>query len=217
MGIITITTLLVTGAGAFMLWKLIPGISPGEKRVQEDFKKLKKEIKSNALDLVSIQKKELDLLSPRLFDLKGRKLKSGFFGTVFEEPIAQFAGTLYGSAHRDFAWVVQLANMEILYWRKKKQTRLVIDKTFVGIIDEMGNLKSSKGEILAQIQKIKGDYIPLMIQGEEVAGVFNPKLDAETELTSRMYHFIDSHLEGNQLVWVLALTYFIFLRAVFER
>lgn len=214
MGIITITTLLVTGAGAFMLWRLIPGISPGEKRVQKDFKTLKREIKDAPLDLVPISKKELDLLSPRVFNLKGRKRKSGYFGTVFEEPVAQFAGIRYGTAHNDFAWVVQLANIEILFWRKKKQTRLVIDKTFIGIIDEWGNLKSPKGELLAQVQKLKGEYIPVMMQGIEVAGVFNPTKNAAGELTSRMFHFIDNQLEGNQLVLVLALTYFIFLRSV---
>lgn len=215
MGIITITTLLVTGAGAFMLWRLIPGISPGEKRVQNDFKELKKEIKEAPLDLVPIQKKELDLLSPRIFSLKGRKRKSGFFGTVFEEPVAQFAGIRYGSAHNDGAWVVELANMELLYWRKKKQTRLVIDKTFIGIIDEGGNLTSNKGEILAQVQPLKGEYIPLVMKGVEVAGIYDPQKDAEGELTSRMYHFIDNQLEGNQLVLVLALTYYIFLRSIF--
>lgn len=215
MGIITITTLLVTGAGAFMLWKLIPGISPGEKRVQNDFKELKKEIKESPMELVPIQKKELDLLSPRVFSLKGRKQKSGFFGTVFEEPVAQFSGIRYGSAHHDGAWLIQLANMELLYWRKKKETRLVIDKTFVGIIDELGNLKSAKGEILAQVQPLKGEYIPLVMKGNEVAGIFNPKKDAEGELTSRMFHFIDDNLEGNQLVLVLAMTYYIFLRSIF--
>lgn len=215
MGIITITTLLVTGAGAFMLWKLIPGISPGEKRVQSDFRAIKKEIKESLMDLVPIQKKELDLLSPRIFNLKGRKRKSGFFGTVFEEPVAQWAGIRYGSAHHDGAWVIQMANMELLFWRKKKQTRLVIDKTFIGTIDEIGNLKSPKGEILAQVQPLKGEYIPLVMQGSEVAGVFDPQKDAEGELTSRMYHFIDDQLEGNQLVLVLALTYYIFLRTIF--
>ena len=83
------------------------------------------------------------------------------------------------------------------------------------IIDELGNLKSAKGEILAQVQPLKGEYIPLVMKGNEVAGIFNPKKDAEGELTSRMFHFIDDNLEGNQLVLVLAMTYYIFLRSIF--
>ena len=95
------------------------------------------------------------------------------------------------------------------FWMGTKSKALLL-------ISFLSFLKSSKGEILVQIQKIKGEYLPLVIQGAEVAGLFNPKKNAEAELTSRMYHFIDDQLEGNQLVWVLALTYFVFLGAVFE-
>jgi len=94
MGLFALSTLLVAGAGVYLLSKAFPNFQPGNKKIQSDLKVMREELKAITNDLIPLSPKELELLSLQVSDTTSKKgfVKNykGKIQTIFHEPVAAY-------------------------------------------------------------------------------------------------------------------------------
>jgi len=215
MGLFALSTLLVAGAGVYLLSKAFPNFQPGNKKIQSDLKVMREELKAITNDLIPLSPKELELLSLQVSDTTSKKgfVKNykGKIQTIFHEPVAAYYYRKYlsrGGAESALLFI-QMLDQQYYYWIKTKEIRVVVNDQFLGTIKDHTKLFAGKKEDLkGYINKDKDDYWPVVVQDKEVAGLTTDlEAGGNKDLTQRAYEFVMDELSRDEKAVLLAFTF----------
>ncbi len=214
MGLFALSTLLVAGAGVYLLSRAFPNFQPGNKKIQADLKVMREEIKELAGDLIELSPKELELISLQTTDTRTKKgfVKNykGKIQTIFHEPVAAYYYRQYlsrGKAESALLFI-QMLDQQYYYWIKTNVIRVVVNDQFLGIIKDHSKLLAGKKETLkGYIDKNKQDYWPVVVEDREVATLSSGLKSGNKDLTQRAYEFVASELSREEKAVLLAFTF----------
>ncbi len=212
MGILALTSLLVAGTGAYLISRILPNLSPGQKRLQQDIKALREQLDNKRSQLIPLEGGELELLSDQSIDQKEsrgfKKIKQGTFTTIYGEPVLLYAFRKYVSGP-DGLIVSYTQTHEIIFWIRTKGSRLVIDNDFVGELDAEGNLRERpKGKkVLASLRGQENGMDVIVVGEREIATLAPSKAGKSSNLQHRVFELVVNDLtaEEKQLLWALTL------------
>lgn len=214
MGLFALSTLLVAGAGVYLLSKAFPNFQPGNKKIQADLKLMREELKAISEDLIPISPKELELISLQTADASAKKgfVKNykGKIQTIFHEPVASYYYRQYLSKGESESALlfIQMLDQQYYYWIKPKEIRVVVNDQFLGIIKDHTKLYAGKKETLKGfINKQKTDYWPIVVEDREVAGYSSGSKVANKNLTQRAYEFVANELSREEKAVLLAFSF----------
>lgn len=213
MGIILVTSIIAVGTGVLLASRMLPNFAPGEKRVQQDIQDLRNELEEDRKQLVRLDREGLELLAAQETSSKSRrgfkKLQKGSYSTIYEEPILVYALRQYLSSGPDSLLVAFTAQHELIYWVKKKETRVVVDNAFIGILRPDDRLLGgTKGrEELAAIRKNAAGTESIWVQDREVATLAPVPSNGSQQLHSRFFDLLSPDLDREEMIltWVLAV------------
>lgn len=214
MGLFALSTLLVAGAGVYLLSKAFPNYQPGNKKIQADLKMMREELKAISQELIPLSPKELELISLQAAETT---LKKGFvknykgkIQTIFHEAVASFYYRQYLSKGKSESALlfIQMADQQYYYWIKPKETRVVVNDQFLGVIRDDSKIYAGKKETLkGYINKQKQDYWPIVVEEKEIAGFSSGSKGGNKDLTQRAYEFVNNELSREEKAVLLAFTF----------
>lgn len=214
MGLFALSTLLVAGAGVYLLSRAFPNYQPGNKKIQSDLKVMREEMKEIANDLVPLSPKELELISlqPAVTKVKKGFVKNykGNIQTIFHESVAGFYYRQYISRGKSESALlfIQMMDQQYYYWIKPREIRVVVNDQFLGVIKDHTKLYAGKKETLkGQINKQKEDYWPIVVEDREVAGFAAGAREGNKDLTQRAYEYVAAELSKEEKAVLLAFTF----------
>lgn len=214
MGLFALSTLLVAGAGVYLLSKAFPNYQPGNKKIQADLKMMREEMKAMADDLIPLSSKELELISLQAADTSVKKgfVKNykGKIQTIFHEPVAAFYYRQYLSKGKSESALlfIQMMDQQYYYWIKPKETRVVVNDQFLGIIKDDTKIYAGKKETLkGYINKQKEDYWPILVEEKEVASFVTAAKAGNKDLTQRAFEYVGNDLSKEEKAVLLAFTF----------
>lgn len=223
MGIFALSTLLVAGAGIYILSKVFPNFQPGNKKVQADLKEMKEEVAPEAADLVALEDSDLELLAS---EEEERKVKKGFttqvkgkLNTIFHEPVAIFRFKRYlSTSGKDAVLYVKTARHDYFYWIKNKGTKVVIDNSLIGNLEGREVLVGGKKErMIARIKRDEPEYLPVIIQGRDVGSIVKSRGKEKQPLSTRAFGYVAENLAPEERLILMALTlYELIMRRIEE-
>ncbi len=214
MGLFALSTLLVAGAGVYLLSKAFPNYQPGNKKVQADLKLMREEMKAIADDLIPLSPKELELISLQTGETVTKKgfVKNykGKIQTIFHEAVAGFHYRQYLSKGKSESALlfVQMLDQQYYYWIKPKEIRVVVNDQFLGVVKDQTKIFAGKKETLkGYINKQKEDYWPIVVEDKEVAGFTSGAKAGNKDLTQRAYEYVANELSREEKAVLLAFTF----------
>jgi len=213
MGIILVTSIIAVGTGVFLASRMWPNLAPGEKRVQQDIQELRDVLKEQRDPLVRLDREGLELLAAQETDRKTKrgfkKVRLGTFSTLYNEPILVYALRQYLSNGPDSLLVAYTAQHEFIYWIKKKETRVVVDNTYLGLLTDDDRLMggSKNREELAVIRRNATGVESIWIGDREVATLASAGSNGKPQLQTRFFDLLSPDLsrEEKVLTWVLVV------------
>jgi len=154
-------------------------IDPLSARITRDLASMRNDLAPWKEKLVPILPKEWELLSSQYIPQDRRKRKGapekGLFATIYQEPVIAWSYKDYSGRTRSSLLVARTSKQEYLYKRTGTETELIIGPYRVGAIGADGKLISSRRrELLAQLDRSTGTYIPVMVYGKEVGAIALP-------------------------------------------
>lgn len=211
MEIFALSTLLVAGAGVYLLSKVFPNFKPGEKKIQADLLQLKSDLEPLASQLVVLETKDLELLANEESD---RSVKKGFvvnskgcFNTIFHEPVIAYNMKKYISKGTDAALYARTTKREFFYWIRDKGTKIVVDNQYLGIFENGEILVGGrKNRMIARLQRNAEDHLPVIIEGREVASLVREEDRKKQVLSTRIFAFVRDQMTPEEEAILLALT-----------
>ena len=212
MGIFALSTLLVAGAGIYIFSKVFPNFQPGNKKVQADLKEMKADLAPKIADLVPMETKDLELLAA---EEEERKVRKGFttsvkgtLTTIFHEPVVLFSYKKYiSTSGKDAVLYAKTARHEYFYWIKSKGTKVVIDNSLVGNLENGEVLYGGKSNrMIARINRDEEEYMPVFIQEREVGSITKAKPSKGESLSTRAFGFVVEDLSAQERAILMALT-----------
>jgi hypothetical protein len=212
MGIFALSTLLVAGAGIYLFSKVFPNFQPGNKKVQADLQEMRADIQEEAVDLVPLGVKELELLAAEDEDRNRKKRLTtqvrGKLVTIFHEPVAVYRYKKYlSSSGKDAVLFAKTADHEYFFWIKAKGTKVIIDDSLIGTLENRSALFRGKGnDLLALIKRDAPEYMPVLIQGVEVASLTKPENKASQALSTRAFGYVREGLSREERALLMAMT-----------
>jgi len=213
MGIILVTSIIAVGTGVFLASRMWPNLAPGEKRVQQDIQELRDALNERRAPLVRLDREGLELLAAQETDRKTKrgfkKVRLGTFSTLYNEPILVYALRQYLSNGPDSLLVAYTAQHEFIYWIKKKETRVVVDNTYLGLLTDDDRLMggSKNREELAVIRRNATGVESIWIGDREVATLASAGSNGKPQLQTRFFDLLSPDLsrEEKVLTWVLVV------------
>ena len=155
-------------------------LNPLNKRMARDIEELRHSLESWKETLVPLAPQEWELLSSHHFSLSNRKkrkkaLENGFFGTIYQEPVAVWHFKHYQGKGDPAILAVRTQRQEYLYKMTGGHTEMVIGPYLVGTLLQDGRLVSSrKKELLARIGPANGNFLPVRVYDREVGAIALP-------------------------------------------
>ena len=214
MGLFALSTLLVAGAGVYLLSKAFPNYQPGNKKIQADLKLMREELRSMTEDLIPLSPKELELVSLQTAETNSKKgfVKNykGKIQTIFHESVAAFYYRQYLSRGNSESAIlfVQMLDQQYYFWIKPKEIRVVINDQFLGVIRDDTKIYAGKKETLkGYINKQKQEYWPVVVEEKEIAGLSSGSKAGNKDLTQRAYEFVHNDLSREEKAVLLAFTF----------
>ncbi len=214
MGFFALSTLVVAGAGVYLLSKAFPNFQPGNKKIQADLKAMREELKAISNDLIPLSPKELELLSLQTAQTSVKKgfVKNykGKIQTIFHESIGAYYFRQYPTRGKKESGLlfVQMLDQQYYFLIKSGETRVVINDQFLGIIKEDSKIYAGKKETLqGYINKERNDYWPIVVGKKEIAGLTNGRKTANKDLTQRAYEYVANELSRDEKAVLLAFTF----------
>jgi GAF domain-containing protein len=213
MGIILVTSIIAVGTGVFLASRMLPNLAPGEKRVQQDIQELREALEEDKGSLVRLDREGLELLAAQETSRKTRrgfkKLRIGAFSTIYDEPILVYALRQYLSNGPDSLLLANTAQHELIYWVKKKETRVVVDNAYIGLLTPDDRLLGGpkNREELAAIRQNASGTESIWIGEREVATLAAANYNGKPQLRTRFFDLLhpDMSREDKILTWVLAV------------
>lgn len=223
MGFFALSTLVVAGAGVYLLSKVFPNFQVGNKKIQQDLKEMRQELEDLTHDLIKLAPKDMELLSDQPIDKTHKKgftqNYTGRLQTIFHEPVAAYYYRKYNSRKEDALLYVQMETNSFYYWISKGETRLTINNYFIGVIDEESKLYGgNKKRLIARLNKRPRDYWSLIVADKEVAGLSlgHDRQTDNKDLTGRAFEFIANDLNDDEKALLLAFTFFEIIKRVIK-
>ncbi len=182
MALAMLTVLVLAGVGLYLLAQLMINFSPGKRKIQEDIRKMKAEIRPWFDELVPWDKDEMELFShnqTRKVVKKGvTTTAKGIFTSIYHEPMLAYSYKKYVSSGENAVLYARTSNHEFVYRIRKKGVQVVIDNQLVGTLDKEGVLRSARtNNLLAKINKESEQLLlPVLVNNKEVASLVNPKM-----------------------------------------
>ncbi len=211
MGILALASLLVAGTGVFLISRILPNLSPTQRRLQRDIKLLREQLAEQDFELIPLEGGEIELLSDNQLDSKKargfKKISRGTFTTIYNEPVLSYAFRKYLSGP-DGLIVAKTRKHEFIFWIRAKGSRLIIDETFTGVLDPEGRLLDRpKGkETLATLQKQENGMKVFRVGEREVATFSALRPPDKSGLQYRVFELVSSPLEEEERKLLLAIT-----------
>jgi len=212
MGIFALSTLLIAGAGVYLFSKVFPNFQPGNKKVQADLREMRADVEAEVAELVPLGEKELELLASEDEDRSRKKrlttLVKGKLATIFHEPVAIYRYKHYlSSSGKDAVLYAKTTDHEYFYWIKAKGTKVVIDESLIGTLENKSVLfRGKSNDMIALIKRDAPEYMPVLIQGVEVANLIRPEQQTGQALSSRAFGYVKEGLSREEHAILMALT-----------
>ncbi len=223
MGIFALSTLLVAGAGIYIFSKVFPNFQPGNKKVQADLKDMREELAPAATNLVPLDNKDLELLAA---EEEEHKVKKGFttkvkgtLSTIFHEPVALYSYKKYlSTSGKDAVLYVKTARHEYFYWIKHKGTKVVIDNSLIGNLENQEILYGGKKDrMIARINRDEEEFMPVLVQGKEIGSIVKTGPGEKQALSTRAFGYVvDNVLPEERAVFLSLAFYELIMRKVEE-
>lgn len=214
MGIFALSTLLVAGAGIYIFSRVFPNFQPGNKKVQADLKTMKEELAPAAVNLVPLSNKDLELLAA---EEEEHKVKKGFttrvkgtLSTIFHEPVALYSYKKYLSASgKDAVLYVKTARHEYFYWLRSKGTKVVIDNSLIGNLENREILYGGKKDrMIARINRNEEEFMPIVVQGKEIGSILKSGAGEKQALSTRAFGYVLEEVRPEERAIFLSLAFF---------
>lgn len=189
-------------------------IDPLSGRITRDLASMRHDLAPWKEKLVPIMPREWELLSSYYIPQERRKRKGapekGLFSTIYQEPVIAWSFKDYPGKKQTSLLVARTSKQEYLYKRTGSDTELIIGPYKVGTIGSDGKLISSrKRELLAQLDRATGTYIPVMVYGKEAGAIALPG-DTYVPMP-RAFAFVNEMAE-NEMELFLSLAIFELVR-----
>lgn len=154
-------------------------LNPLAARITRDMASMRNDLAPWKEKLVPIMPGEWDLLSSQYVSQSGRRRKGGplkgLFSSIYQEPVIAWSYREYQDKNNSALLAARTCKQEYLYKRSGKEVEVVIGPYRVGTLISDGRLISSrKKELLAQLGKGNGTYIPVLVYGREVGAIALP-------------------------------------------
>ncbi|MBK6621626.1 MAG: hypothetical protein IPH04_15095 [Saprospirales bacterium] len=189
-------------------------INPLAARISRDMAAMRNELAPWKEKLVPIMPGEWDLLSSQYVPQDGRRRKGaplkGLFSTIYQESVIAWSYREYQDQNHTALLVARTCKQEYLFKRVGREVEVVIGPYRVGALSADGRLISSrKKELLAQLGKPNGTYIPVLVYGHEVGAIALPS-DTPVPMP-RAFSFVQDMAE-NEMELFLALAIYELVR-----
>ncbi len=212
MGFFALSTLLVAGAGVYLLTRAMPNFKIGNKKIQQDLKAMKEELSSITQDLIPMAAKDIELLSERPIDTNNKRRftqdAKGRLETIFHEPVAAYFYRKYRSKKEDALLYVQMNPNSFYYWVTEEGIRLTINNNYIGIIDqEMRLYGGTNKRLIGRLNRHDRDYHAVIIGDKEVGGLSNRRDTSSKDLTGRAFEYVAGDLSDGEKALLLAFAY----------
>lgn len=211
MAFLTILLLLITAGGLGLLFTVLTKFSPGEKRIQEELKRMQADMDEWAEELVPIDRKELELFS--LTQIKNSIKKrfttsgKGIYTTIFEEPIVAYSYKKYMGKNAHALLYCRTAEHEYAYWIRPKGVQVVIDNSLVGTYKSNGVLYSADSKkMIARINRDDKKMLPVVVGEREVASMVRALPAAKSDISARAFQFVREDLTEEEEKLLLSIS-----------
>ncbi|MEL7124105.1 MAG: hypothetical protein AAFO07_32010 [Bacteroidota bacterium] len=213
MGFFALSTLLVAGAGVYLLSRVMPNFQINNKRIQADLKEMREELEPLTNHLIPISDKELELIARQIEPISSKKRftqnRKGKVETIFDEEVAIYYHRIYNSNanSRNELLYVQMDKYQYYYWLRKEEIRFVIDNQYVGSF-KGDNLYGGKNqELIARLDRTPKNYDAIIVRDREVASLSTKaKEQDKKDLTNRAFEFIVNDLSSEERHLIVAFT-----------
>ena len=212
MGVVTLSALLVAGAGFYLFSKAFPNYQPGMKKLQADLKKLMADLDTILVELIPLSTKELEALSTKQVSYSSKKRitknSKGAFVTIFEEAAFKYAAREYASKKKDSVIIAKTYKRQYSFLNKGKKVQIVIDEQILGSYDpEIGILTGNRSKKpIAELDRSKPEQYSLRIKGKEMASMLRLEATADKGLSKRVFEYVVDNLTPEQQAIIEALT-----------
>jgi len=210
MGIFALASLLVAGTGVFLISRILPNLSPTQRRLQRDIKLLREQLAEQDYELIPLEGNEIELLSDNQLGYKKargfKKISRGTFTTIYNEPVLSYAFRKYLNGPEGLI-VARTRQHEFIFWIRAKGSRLIIDETFSGVLDPQGRLLDRpKGkEILASLRKQEHGMKVFQVGEREIATFAPVRPSDKSGLQYRVFELVSSTLEEEERKLLVAI------------
>lgn len=216
MGIITLSTLLIAGAGFYLFSRNFGGFGMGIKRLQTDLKKLTAVMDTVNVDVIPLNSKELESLSATQAGKSGksRSTRKGAFVTIFEEPLIKYAAKDYDAKRENMVIIAEAGGHQYSYLALKGKVQMVVDDQVLGSYDpNTGTLSGSRTKkTIAQLDRSRPEQNIITVKGKDVASM-NKKISTDSKgLSKRVFEYVVDGLSPEELVAAVAITIFELVR-----
>lgn len=212
MGVITLSALLVAGAGFYLFSRAFPNYKPGMKKLQADLKALLSELDGIQVELIPLNVKELEAFSTRQVEQSSRKrftkTSKGAFVSIFEEPVFKYARRTYASGRGDAVAIAKTKKHQFSYLERPKFVQFVVDDQVLGAYDpKTGTLTGARSKKpIAQLDRSHPEQNLLTIHGREVASMNKLSAPEKGKLSQRVFDYVVSSLTAEEQALVKAVT-----------
>lgn len=207
--VLTMLTALVALIGVFVFLTVLNNFQPGERRMQQEIKKLWEDMNTWAGELVPIDKEELALLSYSQIKQIRRKGWSpnvkGIFTSIYNEPIIAYSYKEFLGKGRHAILYARSANHEFAYWIRPKEIRVVIDGALAGNLKNGALISPKSGKPIAQLQEAKNSLLPVVINNREVGSLSPLSAQKNKGLGQRALEFIKDDITQEEETLLLSL------------
>ena len=213
MGFFALSTLLVAGAGVYLLSRVMPNFQINNKKIQADLKEMREELEPLTSNLIPISDKELELIARQLEPISSKKRftqnRKGKVETIFDEEVAIYYHRIYNSnaKSRNELLYVQMDKYQYYYWLRKEEIRFVIDNQYVGSFRGDNLYGGDHQELIARLDRSPKNYDAIIVRDREVASLSTKaKEQDKKDLTNRAFEFIVNDLSNEERHLIVAFT-----------
>ncbi len=206
-----LVTLIIFGAIAFIAYQIFSfflAINSTKSQKNRDVVKLRDQLKDKVDSLVSLSDNELELLSINKSDISRypsiNPVITGFFDSIYHEPLLVFGKKMYGPSGSDTLTMVYTSEHEFVYLSSGHKTRVFVDDQPLGTIHSDGSLYDMKDRKVAHIEA--DDVLathPVKVGNREVGEIINPTLASSPN--PRAYTFLEP-MDSDERVLFMSLT-----------
>lgn len=196
--------------GLYLLYQILTNFNPGQKRVQEDIRKMRQELSTWVAQLVPWDKEDTELFSLNQINQIKKKsvftVAKGVFTSIYHEPMVAYAYKKYVGPGLNAVLYARTSKHEYVYRIRNKGIQIAVDGQALGTLDNEGMLRGGKkNHLLARINRQQEEQLllPVVVNDREVASLTNPAL--ANSPNPRAFQFLKDDLQPEEEKLLLSL------------